>query len=220
MENILNLRLLASFLVVSGLALGCAPAPPKVDLGEIRGNTYTNPEFGFSITWPESWTVVDDKLVRELQNVGTQELAGSNQQAKREMDAALVQNVNLLFISEVPVDEAEDSCNLNITINRLPFSHRNTTAEAYLAQAKKELAAAGIPMRFVGDPRPIELGDHTFLAQDVVTTVFGASVNQRMYFRLTNGYSLNITLTYFNAEQEAKLREVVESYSTANLPTE
>src|SRR6266508_1434316 len=52
----LSLVVAVMAVIAAGSPVGLAAAPAA----DIAGNTYTSPQFGYSLTWPDTWYVEDE----------------------------------------------------------------------------------------------------------------------------------------------------------------
>jgi hypothetical protein len=218
--------LIALSLTVVGLACvtfptGCTPnlkLSGKFDPGVIENSTYTNPTLKFRITWPENWVVADEQTRAEIAAAGADLIAGDDARMRRELNAADIHEMNLLFVGKYRVGAPRPNPNLVITIENL--HGRQMDADEYVVAAKQALKQANLPITILGDSTKETIGQTEFTILNTRLNLQGQEIKQRMHIVLREGFAVNFVTTYFDEADLQDLEAIMRTFEEYTPPAD
>lgn len=193
-----------------------APTETATDIrpnqGEVQDGAYTNDFFGFTMTFPESWAIASDETAEELQEVGSEIVAGDDPALKASIEAAEQDTYQLLMISEQPIGAPTTSFNANIVVMAEKVSHLPgiVSGEEYLINVGNLLTQTDLPYEANGEPYEVEIGGQTFHRADFDLTAAGMEIKQSYLAMIKDGYALGFILSGTDASL-AELEEIANT---------
>ncbi|MEL6136496.1 MAG: hypothetical protein AAFR42_03670 [Cyanobacteria bacterium J06628_6] len=189
-------------------------AAPDVspNAGEVKAGTYSNEYFGFSMDFPTEWAVASDETAEELQDMGSDIVAGDDEALKASIEAAEQNTYQLLMVSEQPVGAPVATFNPNIVVMAEKVSHLPGIASGaeYLANVSNLLTSTDLPYEAAGEPYEVEIGGRTFHRADFSLSAAGMEINQSYLALVDNGYALGFILSGTD-ESMGQLEEITDS---------
>ncbi len=186
-----------------------ATAPAKnvtVDSGKVTGSAYSNNYFKFRMTIPYGWRVQDQDVKNLIDQKGRESIKSTNQNANAQMDASIANTVNLLTVFKYQVGSSQEF-NASLICGAQWLDNTPVTASQYIANARRILQSTKDQYYF----QPItteSVGGETFAVMEVETA---ATVKQKYYAQIKNGYALFFIITYVTEEDEAVLKQAMRS---------
>jgi hypothetical protein len=165
--------------------------------GEIVDNTYTNAAYGFSISFPEDWSVQS--------TVG---LVGGEA------------NVTGLVAAAAPTSGEAGSANVNIVIEKLGIVNQMTVKDedGYFEAVRKSMAepmeSDGMALSFeVGETEKVEINGVEWATAANTTTINEGelTVHQRMYVKKIDDEVMVITITGMTDDVVTELADVINT---------
>lgn len=207
-----KLRVLTALLLIVVLSLtGCSNQSKKITLGEINENTYTNDFFGMTFTIDDDWYILSREEMAAISDAGSEVLAEANEDMAKKADLAKEKTLNLLFISQHPLDQTEDT-NANFFCIAENLGLLNGVAvksgKDYIDILKRNLTDTGLPYT-IHDPSSEVIGGKTFATLEVETNVEGFSIKQKYYSILMDNYVLSFIATYFSDDDLTELNDML-----------
>ncbi len=189
-----------------------ATADIRPNQGEVTGGAYTNDFFGFTMTFPDAWAVASDETAEELQEVGSELVAGDDAALKASIEAAEQNTYQLLMISEQPIGAPSTSFNPNIVVMAEKVSHLPgiVSGEEYLINVGNLLTQTDLPYEANGAPYEVEIGGQTFHRADFDLTAGGMEIKQSYLAMIKDGYALGFILSGTDASL-GNLEEIANS---------
>lgn len=184
------------------------PAPivygdPKVeqpfDTGRLEGESYSNDLFGFSMTLPKGWVVFGADENKQIMDAGKGLIEESaNDKKKQVLEAAVTRTHFLVTASKYPKGAAGSGFNaLFLCIaERIPSAIIKTGAD-YISAMQRTFEGTSAKFE-VGPLRTQKVGGTDFTVADVRMTTGPVITAQRYYVRITKGYALMLTYTYYD----------------------
>lgn len=202
---------------------GCTPNMnwgAKFDPGVINNSTYTNDTLKFRISWPENWVVADEQTRAQIAALGAEAIAGDDAHMRRQMNAAEIHEMNLVFVSKYRAGVQQPNPNLVIAVENLRGKQTNT--DEYVAAATQSLKQADLPIAILGDPTKETIGQTEFTVVNTLVTLQGEEIRQRMHFVLREGFIVNFATTYFGEEDLKDLEAIMQTFEehTPEAPSE
>ena len=92
------------FIVPLIVFFGCSKPNQDVSAaGSIENSIYKNSYFGMEITFPNSWHILDPRMVRALEQYGAGAVAGSNREDIEKIKHAISKVENLVMATMYPI---------------------------------------------------------------------------------------------------------------------
>lgn len=202
--------IIAAMLVILA-SCGQSYEPPKssADLyGTSSGSGYSNDYLGFSITYPDGYTVLDkDKVDDLLKNTIDSIKAQFTDPEKAE--EALNASIPVTMAFKHPLDYTEGAnANISIIIQNVNSALTKdivSYGKKVVEETQKQLAGVKY-----GDVQGIKLDGKDACAVDMTQTQNGVELLQKQYFFACKNYSVVITLTAGDSGDMDELAKTVE----------
>jgi hypothetical protein len=189
---------------------------PKTDenlsndfLGETAPGTYRNGFFGFSLSFPKSWSALSREQIAQSQQIGQDILKTPDEKNNRAIEAAAEREVLILLITE-KANTLENTASLTIGVRKQPGAQ--ITAEMVLDATKKVLLG-NLGMKLVKDTQKIRLGGEAFAYIETQNNLQGEYVYQKLYTTMRKSYSLTFVMTYKKPESLQAMENIMQSQS-------
>lgn len=183
------------------------------DYGTIKGNTYINDFFGIELEYPKEWFVQSKATLDHLSKVGSELVAGDNNNLEKMIKASEINSANLLMVSQHELGATVASNpNIIIVVENTKNLPGIKTGKEYLFHAVKLLKASQLNFKYFNedfDKKVINGNDFYTLSYGIdasasINSSEDAVVNQFYYTTVKKGFSISIILTY-NTEPERKI---------------
>ncbi|MEO1591355.1 MAG: hypothetical protein AAFU71_08700 [Cyanobacteria bacterium J06632_22] len=165
--------------------------------GAVTAGTYTNDFFGFTMEFPTEWAVASDETAEELQDMGSDIVAGDDAALQASIEAAEQNTYQLLMISEQPVGAPVTTFNPNVVVMAEKVSHLPgiATGGDYLINVSNLLTQTELPYESKGEPYEVEIGGQTFHRADFSLNAGGMDIKQSYLALIKDGYALGFILS-------------------------
>lgn len=181
----------------------------KIDLGSMDNGTYKNDYFGITLKLPEKWQVQDTAVMNQVAQAGKDAIAGNDQKKKAQLDLAEQQVLHLFMVSKLPMSEPVNSSVIS-TAEKLNKLQGVKTGKDYLEASIKLLKDTKLPYEF-GQITDTKLGGKEFSLLEAKLKTNAATLTQRYYAAIINGYAFNIVVTFTDEESKAEIEKVIAS---------
>lgn len=193
-------------LVFLSVSCGKKNAGEAFDYGTVTGTTYSNSFFGFTVSLPADWYVMDRAEIDRVQQLGAEAIP--NRSLKKELTKAMdVQNAILLMVQGYEPGMGEGfNPNFQIVSENLSRYPNIKTGEQYLQQALKTLGMTGMSYATLDVPiGRTDIGGRVFHKIALEVMLGEGSLTQEMYAVVRDGFALAAVLNYVDEEQRAVL---------------
>lgn len=190
-----------------------APAGATPDPGRVEGGTYSNDFFGFSMTLPKGWVVLDADDNKKIMDAGKGLVEeGASELKKKGVEAAIVRTHFLVTASKFPAGTPGPGFNafLICIAERIPTAVIKTEAE-YVSAMQRPFDGTSTKMELSSPLRTQKVGGADFTVADMKMTVGPVVTAQRYYVRITKGYALVAAYTYFDDADLKTFEEMMGS---------
>ncbi len=210
-------------IIVVCLAMGALPLYGEskqvfpVEYGTTKPGHYRNDYFGFSLSFPRSWTAVQQRIPHQFQKPGGDILVRDGV-LKREVVEADQRNTHTLLNITNRLDPFPDYVpSIAIVAEGIHEGAPFHTAEGYIAHTAKFLSAIRSPKyRIVKAARPVSLGGRQFYRATFEGTRADFTGRQFYYARLARGFALSIVVSGGDQEQLARADSVLHAIRFEN----
>lgn len=211
------------FFVFASLAVGQdRPIPPGVPIKEVppaekpeslaagvASRTYTNPELGFRITFPDEWLIPDDDFEEYLKSQGIDiglkapESIGRIDQIQLER---ALERVRVLVTAYRSMPGSADNAIVRVAAEDLSTVPQVKDAVDYVDLMRSQFAAARTPPDFkYSETQAERLGKHQFAFIDTENN----AGKKRMYVTVRRGVALLFTLSYSKPVDLVTFRKIM-----------
>ena len=184
-----------------------------IDFGILESGVYENKFFDLVVEIPETWHAVDDESRIELTKKGIDFIAGDDDNLKATFNAADLESINLLFVSEHLLG-APVPTNPSLIIMAEKVEHLPGIVEGkdYHFHTKKLMESSAISVSYPKDIYGDLLGtEYTFDVLELEIKIGKIKYFQKQYAVIMKGYALVIALTYSNKEELEKLDNILKT---------
>lgn len=184
-----------------------------IDFGIFESGVYKNKFFDLRVKIPESWHTVDDDSRIELMKKGADLIAGDDENLKAIFNAADLDSINLLIVTEYPLG-APVSYNPSFIIMAEKVVHLPgiVRGKDYHFHTKKLIESSAITVSYPIDIYEDQLGtEYTFDIMELEINIGKIKYFQKHYAIIMKGYALIFALTYSNKEELEKLDNIIET---------
>jgi hypothetical protein len=180
-----------------------------ITMGEMKDGIYTNNYFGITFSIPKDWTIANDKEKEQLSNIGSQMVAGDDENLKNQLDLAKVRVLNLLFAFRHPLsyNQGFNSSFLCMAENLGVSGLMVKTGADYLNASKAMLQRTNLKYGF-SDITSEKIGGRDFDVMKVTITTQGITVTQKYCTVIINGYAFNFIFSYTDDQQKNELDSI------------
>jgi hypothetical protein len=201
------LLLLASLLALAGCG---QPASHKISAGTWTNSVYENSDLGFAIAIPETWIVQGPITNKRARARARDLITGDDKDFRADFKAAEKRTVDLFSAFKHPIGTSHNPTIVAAAerVDDVPDIRRGLN---YLQHVKETLEASQLQVSFPREPYVTQLAGVDFGVLDVEMTIGGVTVKQRYFTTLRKGYALSFITSYFEAEDEALERTLLEA---------
>ena len=177
-----------------------------LDYGKVTGSAYENRFFNFRMTIPFGWRVQGQDVKDLIDQKGREEIKSNNQNANARIDDSIANTVNLLTVFKYPVGTSQDF-NASLICGAQWLNNTSMTSSQYISNARRILQ--GSKDQYYFQPITTEtVGGESFAVMEVETA---ATIKQKYYAQIKNGYALFFIITFVTEEDEAVLKQALRS---------
>jgi hypothetical protein len=214
MKNVVKVCLIfSSFLLFNSDRVFAKPANnPSPLTKSTDGKTYTNEFFKLSVEKLKGWYAQDPKEYLALQKRGSNLIAGDNSDFKKVLDASLSTTTPIFSFFEFPPGTPGklNPSTIAVAENIKGFPGVKNGCD-YLDQTKKISQRSQVKIVFADKCESRVLNGTEFKMVNAQLSLNGQQIKQRYFALVKNDHAIGVVQTYFNAESEAKVNQVVNT---------
>jgi hypothetical protein len=170
-----------------------------IDLGRLRGNTYTNDFFGLKFDFPLGWLVGDNELEKQLKAIEQEQIKTKDAQTQKAIQQA-IERVTPLLGGYKKLPGMPGNASLRVMVEDLSAQPLIADGKAYLTLTVDSLKLAKMPADFKYSEVKSEVIDNVTL--DYIETSTGG-YKKRIYAAVRKKFALLMTIDYYeNADFE------------------
>ena len=184
----------------------------EIDPGILGKNTYSNEFFGFEITLPDDWYLLDQQGMNAVSQAGGRAVAGKNKRLKAAVKAAKNGSHNLVMAYEHPVGtRVPFNPAIGAVAQRLDMLPGVRSGRDYLLYLKRFMSQSRIRVDFSPEIGLVKVGgvyfDHVYAEANLGNTM----VSQEYYASVRKGYVLSFLMSYVEGDQYGVLQKSIDS---------
>ena len=183
-------------------------AKAVIDRGTVSGRTYTNEQFNFEITFPDTWLIPGDDFEDYMKKQGVDldlKAPDSLPPGPKAKVNQAIKNILLTAFRSMP--GTADNAVVRLSVEDLAENPQIKDAVDYFDAIRATYALMKVPVDFkYSETQAEKLGDKQFGYLD--TSILGDK--RRMYATVRNGYAIMFTISYTKDEDLQTLRHVLE----------
>lgn len=192
---------------------------PKIDassatdfLGTTAEGAYRNGFFGFSLSFPKSWSSLNREQIEQSLAIGRDILKTREDKSNQVIEAAAEREVLILVITE-KAKMLENIASLSVGVRKQAAAQ--ITPEM-VVDATRKLLLGNVGMKLVKDMQKVKLGGEAFASVELQNNWQGEYVYQKLYITVRKGYSLTFVITYKKSESLQAMENIMQSLSFTN----
>jgi hypothetical protein len=196
--------------------LGCErSASDEIDYGAIQNSVYENKYFGLTVKLPDGWDVQDNESLKQLMKIGSEVVAGDDNNLKATIKAAELNTVNLFSVFQFPLGSPVPfNPNVMAIAERVSHAPGIKKGSDYLYHSKKLLETSKLDVTFPYGNSTESIGDREFEVMHVSLKSNGVTVMQKYYAIIMKGYALVFVTTF---ENEVELNIINNMLKTISI---
>jgi len=204
-------RLLAVLLVIHTAACS-APDAPEASSPRVAARTWSNEDFGLTLSIPDGWFVASADTTRYLSEVGGDALVGDDAMLKAAVEVGKQTTVPLLTLTEFEVGAAVESnpC-LVLMAERVSHLPGIKSGGDYLFHVNKLLLRAPVPYEPTKPAHPTQLGGREWYRADFTVTQNGKPIAQAYLATKKEDWMFVLVLSATNPTQMAALERIADT---------
>ena len=181
-----------------------------VDPGTVNGRTYTNTQFGFDVTFPDTWLIPDSDFEEQMKkqgfDLGLKAPDSLPLSAQAKINRA-IKRVNILLTAYRSIPGAADNTIVRISVENLAGNPQIKDAVDYFDAIRATYSTMKLPADFkYSETQAEKLGAMQFAFLDTSTK----AGKKRMYATVRRGYAVMFTISYSNVGDLATMRRILE----------
>jgi len=189
-----------------------APAVVASDfLGAVENGNYTNRFFGFALKVPEGFTVLDRAQVDLLDAAGADVIKNGDEQARKNVDQALLKQATIFAMSQKAVGNAQNAAIEIVVLKQAD----GVTANMALA-ASVGLMTSGGRMKLVKTLSNAVFGGKQFSGAQLETDLNGVHLVQQLFVIIRRKYSVHFGISYTTDDGRVSMEHVLQSIVFTN----
>jgi len=186
-------------------------AKPVSEKGIVNGRTYTDKSLGFSITFPETWSIAGDDFEAEMKKKGYDLSLKAPAQltpgSKAKLDRALT-HVSVLVTAYRSEAGFANNAIMRVSVEDLSSQPQIKDAVDYFDAVRQSYKTMLLPPDFkYSDTQAEKLGKKAFAFLDTSNK----AGKKRLYATVRNGKAILFTLSYVSDEDLKAMRDVLSS---------
>lgn len=176
-------------------------------LGGVDNGVYLNGYFGFSLSVPKGWKVIDAETTAALMQMGTDVVKGKNERSNKALEESIKQEVVLLNVTKKPIGALENAM-VMIGVRKQPSKH---ITASMVAEATKSLFASSPTVKLTKDVEVVTVAGKKFAAMEFVIDVGEHHGRIKYFVAMVDGFALSFSLSY---DDEADFAELKKSWDS------
>jgi hypothetical protein len=169
----------------------------EVDFGRMEKSEYLNDYFGFRVSVPESWHLIERETRDAALQVSKEMSKGSDPKVNAGIDKSMAKTYVLFSLTKFPlrtpnVRQAMFQCGIE------ELSDKDMSARVYLEKNKDFLLNSPLNYKLLKDVFPATVAGTSFYAMDMQQSAGGVTVTHRYYSTVRKGYALFFVISYFD----------------------
>jgi len=185
-------------------------AVSSADRGTVSGRTYTNTNFGFDITFPDTWLIPDDDFEQVMKAQGfdlsLKAPDSLTPAGKASLNAAL-KKVSVLLTAYRSMPGTANNAIMRVSAEDLSGNPQIKDAVDYFDAIRASFKTLKLPADFhYSETQAEQLGTMQFAYLDADSN----AGKKRMYATVRKGHAILFTLSYTAADDLAAMRRVLE----------
>lgn len=180
---------------------------PKVDLGKLRQNTYTNDFFELKIEFPTGWLVGDNGLEAPLMEIQKASVQTKNAKDQAALNKAMNRVTPLLGGYKAMPGSVEENSNMRIVVENLVTTPQIKTSRDYLKAMLATLRMTKLPPNYSISGIEFELIDGKIV--NYIEAKYLTS-QRRSYVIVKKRFAVLITIDAYNQTEFDALHQVWE----------
>lgn len=203
------IAMIAAAYVAAAAQQNAPPPPARFDdfLGKSEKGKYQNSYFGFELSYPSNWHVVDQETSRAAIRIGTDVLKGSDQQANKMLVESTETEIVLFHASKKPLGSIGNQ-SLLMAVQQQPSP---SVLPTMVAEATKSLLLNSPGMEVTKDTRKAMIGGREFALVDFKLNVGSQVVLVRYFVTVIRGYALTFSLSLLDGDTPSELDAILSS---------
>lgn len=182
------------------------------DDGAVNGSTYSNKYFGLTLTIPPGWDVQGQDVKQGIKERGKVLVTSEDPTKREELDKALDNTINLLTLSQAPVEPNPAFKPLLIALaDKVPAGAPNMTDAEYFSALKNTFQYSQVPITLEKDIYLESVGATSFSVIGMSLDFKGVIVRQKYYAHVKKGYALCFILSFQKDDQLRALEGILRS---------
>ncbi|UCG05551.1 MAG: hypothetical protein JSV83_16780 [Desulfobacterales bacterium] len=211
-----RLKAIALLLIIClwGCGYQSETAEKTIDFGEFEAGVYTNTFFDLAIAIPEDWYVLDAEARNEMMRQGSKVAAGDNRNLKAALNAADLDNLNLLAAYEhAPGTPVSTNPGIMVIAEKVKHMPGIKQGRDYHYHSKKMMQMSNMNISFTEEIYEELIDDVPFDVMEMQINVGNIVIMQKQYVTIMNGYALLVGITYQDEEGLYKLQDILQTMS-------
>lgn len=211
--------LVFSLLSIALFSFSCEPnakqqkeAKQKIlDYGKIENGVYTNEFFNFSLELPQDWHVQSQESMEDLQDAGSDLLAGEDENKKAILEASRDRSGSLLGLFKYEIGSQVDfNPSFLMLFERFSGATGIKTGADYLFHTRKMLKESNLSYAVLDEEfKSQQVDGRDFYTLNTRLDVGENSIYQTYYVHVEGKYALAMIMTYFNPETKTELEAIL-----------
>ena len=185
------------------------PVKEIVQTGKVEGRTYTDPVFGFELTFPMTWLIAGDDFEEQMKKRGfdlSLNAPDSLPVVTRTQINRAVKNVNILLTAYRSMPGSADNAIVRVSVEDLSDHPQIKDAVDYFDAIRSSYSAMKLPADFKYSQTQAEkLGAMQFGFIDTSNR----AGKKRMYATVRNRHAILLTLSYSRDEDLETFRKIL-----------
>ncbi len=183
------------------------PASLNNIYGRVENGVYINDVFGFSLTPPRNWQVIEADAMEEVGQLSRDDLKGDNVRYNQLLEENFKVEKLLKGFVKKPLGTPENAF-LGVSSQKIPANA--APLKANMDVTRQTLLASKLSP-IVSAPVPISFGEVKAMWMDTDVEEGGMRVKQRLYVCLHKGYYINVVLTYVDTADLPLLEAAIKT---------
>ncbi len=212
---------LIGLVLVAAMINGCnkAEKPEELakvdgfDYGRIENGKYNNKFFGFELTLPVGWIVLNKDELKKYEDLGKKLVTDNDKNLKAIVDAMDITTAVLIAISNYEIGAAVDN-NSNFTLSALSLKYLPgvKTGGDYLFNVRELLKNGQLKYDSMDTKyEKVTFGGREFYSMNASLAVGGKKIRQRCYAAIQNEFCIFGVASYMTDEQIAIIEKMMSS---------
>lgn len=204
MNKQLTVILAVGFFLFSTSIFAQKPAPPprpaspppsvsasdtKAILGELDGHIYTNDFFGFTMSIPENFTILERTELELLADAGVDMIKSKNEGSSKTIEESAARTINILAITKFPAGRPGNAA-LEFAATRQISGVTPTMA----LQANVTLMTSTGSFKLIDRLKSVKFGGIVFEGAILESTAFGVPLRHFFYSGIVKNHSLLLAI--------------------------